>query len=282
VRTEATYNFDETDIPSLFSRTNADITRRTECLPIPDLREVQPMTVKVAILQSSYIPWKGYFDQINAVDHFVLYDDVQYTRRDWRNRNIIKTQHGPHWLSIPVKVKGQYFQKIREVEILDPHWAKEHYSTIKHHYSKARFYDQYESELESLYLRAANLQMLSQVNHLFLSQICSWLGIKTPLRWSHDFRLDEGKSERLLQICKQLDATHYISGPAAKDYLDVSCFTRENIEVEWADYSGYPEYHQLNPPFDHKVTILDLILNEGSDAATYMKSFNRSVLHHTI
>jgi len=233
------------------------------------------MTVKVAILQSSYIPWKGYFDQINSCDHFVLYDDVQYTKRDWRNRNIIKTEHGPHWLSIPVKVKGRYLQKVRQTEILEQCWAEEHFQTIKQYYTKTRYYPNYEVELEALYVRAASIYMLSEVNYMFLSQICQWLDIKTPLRWSHEFRLAEGKSERLAEIAKQLDATCYISGPAAKEYLDVFFFEKEGIKVEWADYSGYPEYTQLYPPFDHKVSVLDLIFNEGPNARKFMKSFRR-------
>ncbi len=233
------------------------------------------MTVKVAILQSSYIPWKGYFDQINSCDHFVLYDDVQYTKRDWRNRNIIKTEHGPCWLSIPVKVKGRYLQKICQTEILDRDWANKHFQTIKHNYRKARYYQDYASELEELYSQAASLQMLSEVNHLFLTQICKWLNIQTPLRWSHEFQLAEGKNERLLEISKQLGATIYLSGPAAKDYLDISCFEKEGIKVEWADYSVYPQYTQLYPPFDHKVSVLDLIVNEGPNAHQFMKSFRQ-------
>ncbi len=228
---------------------------------------------KVAILQSSYIPWKGYFDQINSVETFVLYDCVQYTRRDWRNRNKIKTPHGLHWLSIPVDAKGKFLQSIAETEISDKSWAKEHFLSLKHHYARAPFFNDYAKELQEMYAEAGEMNRLSPVNHLFLSRICKWLGINTPLRWADEFVLEEGKSERLLGICKQLNADVYISGPAARDYLDESIFNAEGMKVEWADYSGYPEYKQIHPPFEHAVTVLDLLFNEGPDAPKYMKSF---------
>ncbi|MBX9690071.1 MAG: WbqC family protein [Candidatus Obscuribacterales bacterium] len=237
------------------------------------MSETMTKPVKVAILQSSYIPWKGYFDQINSVDAFVLYDCVQFTRRDWRNRNKIKTPHGLHWLSIPVEVKGKYFQSIFDTKIADKSWAQEHFLSLKHHYAKANHFQDYEAELKEIYGEAAEIESLSKVNHLFLSRICKWLGINTPLRWADEFTLAEGKTERLFGICKSLNADIYISGPAAKDYLDEAVFNNNQMRVEWADYSGYPEYKQLHPPFEHGVTILDLLFNEGPQAQQYMKSF---------
>lgn len=230
---------------------------------------------KVAILQSSYIPWKGYFDQINSVDAFVLYDCVQFTRRDWRNRNKIKTPHGLHWLTIPVDVKGKFFQSISDTRISGNAWAQEHFLSLKHHYAGAPFFKKYELELKEMYGQAAEISELSKVNHLFLSRICNWLGINTPLRWADEFQLEDGKSERLFGICKQLNADVYISGPAAKDYLDESIFKQNGMKVEWADYSGYPEYRQSHAPFEHGVTVLDLLFNEGEDAPKFMKSFQK-------
>lgn len=226
---------------------------------------------KVAILQSNYIPWKGYFDQIASVDTFVLYDDVQYTRRDWRNRNKVKTGHGVQWLSIPVRVKGQYYQPINEVEVVDGQWCREHWLTLQHAYGKAVCFKETKQFVSEIYQQAESLQRLSEVNYLFISAICRFLGITTEIRWSSDFRLEEGKSERLLSICKQLGASEYVSGPAAQNYLDVSLFKREGLDVTWFEYGGYPEYPQLNPPFDHFVSVLDLIFNVGNDAARYMK-----------
>ena len=229
--------------------------------------------MNLAISQSNYIPWKGYFDCINSVDEFILYDDMQYTRRDWRNRNKIKTREGAQWLSIPVDVKGKYFQKISETTINDPSWAETHWRTIIHNYNKAPYFNDYKDIFEKLYMANTDT-LLSRVNYNFLSAICSILGIKTKLLWSGDFELVEGKTERLLDLCKKRNATKYISAPAAKAYMEESLFEKEGIAVEYMDYSGYPEYRQMHGDFDHAVSVIDLIFNEGPDATKYMKSFH--------
>ena len=234
--------------------------------------EIVPELKTIAITQSNYIPWKGYFDVIQSVDELVLYDDVQFTKADWRNRNQIKTQGGVKWLTVPVEVKGKYSQKIKDTRISDPRWTKKHWEAIRHSYSKAGSFKEYRELFEDLYLNC-NEEFLSRVNFRFLEAVNRVLGIETRISWSSDYALPEGKSERLLSICKEAGAKKYISGPAAKDYLDESIFQQEGIEVEWMDYSGYPEYRQLFPPFEHGVTILDLLFNEGSNAKTFMKSF---------
>ncbi len=231
---------------------------------------------KVAIIQSNYIPWKGYFDIINMVDEFILYDDAQYTRRDWRNRNKIKTPQGLLWLTIPVIVKGKYFQKIRDVKIADKNWAKKHWKAIKLNYSKAKYFKDYKDFFEELYLSSKE-EYLSEINYKFIIAINHLLGIKTKIRWSSEFILHGDKSEKLLSICKQCNANIYLSGPAAKSYLDVALFEKENIQVEWMDYSGYKEYEQLYPPFEHGVSIIDLIFNVGPHFKHYMKSFIHDV-----
>ena len=228
---------------------------------------------RVFIVQSNYIPWKGYFDAINLSDEFVIYDDVQYTKRDWRNRNRIKTPNGIHWLTIPVIVKGKYHQKISDTMISDNKWTSRHWETITNFYSRAEYFKEYKTLFEELYLDCRE-EYLSGINYRFLSGINSILGIKTRITWSKDYQLVEGKTERLLEICRQLNATEYLSGPAAKDYLDEDLFLKENIKVSWMDYSGYPEYTQLFPPFEHSVSIIDLIFNEGPNAKKYMKSFH--------
>ena len=230
------------------------------------------MPKKIAILQSNYIPWRGYFDLINLVDEFILFDDMQYTRRDWRNRNIIKTPNGPMWLTIPVEVKGKYFQKIKDTTISDPTWGRKHWASIVHNYSKAKYFPLYREVFENLYLNSEE-RYLSRVNHLFLSAICEILGIKTTISWSMDYNPAAGKTERLVDLNKQVGATEYISGPAAKSYIEEEQFRREGIALSYMDYSAYPEYAQLSPPFEHQVSIVDLIFNEGHEATKYMKSF---------
>lgn len=227
---------------------------------------------KVAILQSNYIPWKGYFDLINMVDEFILYDDMQYTKRDWRNRNKIKTPQGLKWLSIPVEVKGKYFQKITETKVSDKEWAKKHWQQIQQNYAKTKYFKEYKDIFEELYMKCDE-EYLSQINYKFIITINEILGITTKIRWSSEFELINGQTEKLLGICKDCNADVYISGPAAKDYFDEELARQENIKVEWMNYSGYKEYEQLHLPFEHGVTILDLIFNEGPNAKKYMKSF---------
>ncbi|MEZ4489159.1 MAG: WbqC family protein [Cyanobacteriota/Melainabacteria group bacterium] len=228
---------------------------------------------RVAILQSNYIPWKGYFDLLNSVDVFVLYDDVQYTRRDWRNRNKIKTASGVRWLTIPVNTKGNFHQRIKDTTIADPIWASNHFRTIKHEYSRSRTFGLYGDLLQEWYSKASKIEYLSEVNELFIREICKLLGIETIIRQSSEFNLAEEKSERLLSICQDLDADTYVSGPAAKSYLNTEIFESRGIEVEWYQYAPYKEYEQLHPPFEHSVTILDLLLNAGDQSQNYMNSF---------
>jgi hypothetical protein len=229
------------------------------------------MIKTVAIVQSNYIPWRGYFDLINSVDEFILYDDMQYTRRDWRNRNKIKTPEGSKWLTIPVQVKGKYYQKIRETIISDPEWNRLHWQSIVYYYSKAKYFHTYKELFESLYLDCQD-KLLSQINYRFLRAICQILSISTKLSFSMDYQLVEGKTERLIGLCKQAGATEYLSGPAARAYLDEELFRNEGIKLRYIDYSGYPEYHQLFPPFESGISIIDLIFNQGHNSKDYMKT----------
>jgi hypothetical protein len=230
------------------------------------------MARSVAILQSNYIPWKGYFDLINSVDEFILFDDMQYTRRDWRNRNKIKTPRGAEWLTIPVESKGEYYQKIRETRISDRSWNMAHWKSIEHNYAKAPCFREFRGFFEGLYLGTTET-MLSSVNFRFLEAICRLLGIQTKISWSMDYRLVEGKTERLVDLCRQVGAKEYLSGPSAMDYIEEASFVQAGIALRFMDYSGYPEYEQRFPPFDHQVSIIDLILNTGQNARRFMRSF---------
>jgi len=226
---------------------------------------------KIAILQSNYIPWNGYFDMINMVDEFILFDTAQYTKNDWRNRNKIKTSQGVQWLSIPVRQK-ELSQLIKDTKVQDKRWAKKHWATIKQNYSKASYFKDYKDIFEELYLNSSE-EYLSQINYKFIIAINKILGISTKIRWSSEFDLIDGQTEKLLGICKDCKADIYLSGPAAKDYFDEDLAKKENIKVEWMNYSGYKEYKQMFEPFEHGVSILDLIFNEGSNARKFMKSF---------
>ena len=222
----------------------------------------------VAILQSNYIPWKGYFDIIASVDEFVIYDDMQYTKNDWRNRNKIKTPKGAEWISVPV---GQDIsRRIRDVEITDSRWQKKHWKTIEANYRRAPHFDEVADWLSPLYLRE-NYKNLSSLNRTLIEKICNYLGIKVKISNSWDYELSEGKTERLVDLCKQAGASHYVSGPAAKGYIDEECFLKGNVKILWFDYEGYPEYPQLWGEFSHFVSVIDLLFNCGKDSPKYMR-----------
>ena len=222
----------------------------------------------VAILQSNYIPWKGYFDIIHDVDLFIFYDDVQYTKRDWRNRNKIKTPRGTEWLTVPAN--GGREDLIHEVQLTDTQWQENHWKTIKQFYSKAPFFERYRTLLEEVYLGRtwANLSTLNQ--YLIQSISHEMLGISTKFVDSRTYAATEAKQERIIELLVKCDATCYVSGPAAKDYIDVAHFARTGIDLVWKNYSGYPEYAQFHPPFEHSVTILDLLFHTGPDAPWYI------------
>jgi len=225
---------------------------------------------RVAILQSCYIPWKGYFDIIGSVDAFVVYDDVQYRKNHWHNRNLIKTQAGLSWLTIPVTTGASSFNKIENVTVAQP-FARRHWRSLEQNYSAAPYFETYRSWLLSLYAEAESQTHLGSINLLFLRAICDKLGITTPFFFSSQLSLEGSRTERLVNICQALGATSYLSGPSARNYLDTRLFHNAGIDVEWMDYTGYPEYAQQHGKFEHAVSMLDVVLNTGDKASAFMK-----------
>ena len=222
----------------------------------------------VAILQSSYIPWKGYFDIINSVDEFVWYDDVQYTKNDWRNRNRIITANGTQWMTVPCSGKGGLL--INQVELKNPRWQEKHWKTLSNAYSKAPYFSLYREFFEELYL-GCQWKILYQMNRAFIEKISrEILGINTIFNDSIDYDVQGGKQDRLISLIEKSGATNYISGPAAKNYIDEDRFHQHNISIEWMDYSGYPSYPQIYGEFTHTVSILDLLFNVGDEAPWYI------------
>jgi hypothetical protein len=224
--------------------------------------------MKLAISQSNYIPWKGYFDIIAAADLFIIYDDAQFTKNDWRNRNIIKTKNGLSWLSIPV---GKNINRsIYDVE-LHHEWQKKHWHLIELHYNSANYFDEISQWLKPLYLNT-EYKYLSDANKTFITSICKYLDIKTQINESKNYVLKGGRSKKLVNLCIKTGATSYLSGPAAKNYLDTHLFDEAGIALEWMDYTGYKKYNQLWGKFDHNVSILDLLFNCGTKSKTYIKN----------
>jgi len=230
------------------------------------------MGKKLAAVQSSYIPWKGYFDLLHSVDEFVLFDDVQYTRRDWRSRNRIKTRDGTAWLTVPVNTKGHYLSPIKCITVSEDDWAERHWKTLVAAYSRTPYFTRYEDAIRELYLEGRHTH-LSTVNRRLIEGVCGLLGIATRISWSMDYEIVPGRNERLIALCRQAGADVYVSGPTAREYIDLDLFRANGIAVEFFDYSGYPEYPQIHPPFEHHVTVLDLLFHTGDDAPRHMLTF---------
>ena len=225
---------------------------------------------RVAIVQSNYIPWRGYFELMSHVDAFVLLDDVQYTRRDWRNRNRIKTSDGLRWLSIPVQTKGSFDQRIDQTRIADPAWRRSHWSAIEQAYRRAPHFDAIAVILAPLY-EEVDAELLSDVNLAFLECARRLLGIDTPLSYSSEYGTTGERNRRLLDICHATGATEYVSGPLARDYLDVGLFAREGVAVRWFDYSGLRPYAQLHGDFEPSVSIVDLLFCQGDASRDFLR-----------
>ena len=232
------------------------------------------MGKKVAIVQSNYIPWKGYFDLINMADEFILADDTKYTNKDWRNRNRIVTPKGVGWLTIPVAHEHvEPFRRICETRVAVRWWARRHWAVLESNYRRARYFEQYRDRFENVYRELAAEEFLSRINFRLIVLVCEMLGIKTRISWSPQFPRVPGKNERIIETCRAVGATEYISGPAAKAYIDEEKLAAAGIRLTYIDYTGYPEYRQLHVPFEHAVSIIDLIFNTGFVAPRYMMSF---------
>lgn len=225
------------------------------------------------IVQSNYIPWKGYFDCIKHADEFVVYDNVQYTKNDWRNRNLIKTESGLKWLTIPVKFKFSNKPSINEIRVDGQSWRHAHWEVLKQHYALAPHFQEVTDFLAPLY-HGQPSDWLSEINTSFIRAINHFLEIDTPIYNVKDFEIVKGKTERLVDLCKKRDASKYLSGPSAKNYLDEDMFVEAGIELVYADYSNYLEYSQFHPPFVHSVSILDLLFHTGKRAVSHLNMFS--------
>ena len=215
---------------------------------------------------------------MQAADEFLIYDEVQFTKNDWRNRNRIVLDGRLRWLSIPVKTAGRFGLSIEQIEIADPAWIQAHWATITQAYRRARCFDEVASPLADLYQTAGKLLRLTDINELLLRGIANLLQIDAAiLRADIVPRGTDDPTARLIEICRARGATRYISGPAAKTYLNPAAFEQAGIELRFADYSGYIEYDQDLDPFTHGVSVLDLLFRFGSEARTYLKTSRKDV-----
>lgn len=232
---------------------------------------------RIAILQSNYLPWKGYFDLMAYVDEFVFYDEVQYTTRDWRNRNRIKTPQGLLWLTVPVNYNHSLRPSIASIDIDGDRWRASHWKSIQHNHARAPHAEVASALLAGHYLGAPERQ-LSVWNRRSIGAIADFLGMRTRRVDSTAYPSATGEAtptptptQRLVDICVQAGATHYVSGPAARAYLHEPAFSAHGIAVEWFDYDGFPTYPQLWGAFEHRVSVIDLLFNCGHHAARYLR-----------
>ena len=233
--------------------------------------------IKAAIIQSSYIPWKGYFDIIHDVDKFVFLEDVQYTKHDWRSRNRVKTPGGARWLSVPVT--GGISQRICEAKIdYSQKWPEKHMRTIHHSYASCDYYRSYCGDI----FRVLNKkhETISDMNIMLVKTISSLLGIETEILNSRDLGSPGVKDDKLIGICERIGADCYLSGPAAKEYIVPAKFEGAGIALEYKNYGGYPAYKQPWGPFDPFVSVIDLIFCCGEKAPYYIWGWRRDPPAH--
>lgn len=206
-------------------------------------------------------------DLMSRVDEFILYDDTQYTRRDWRNRNRIMLNGKEHWLSVPVEVRGRYEQAICDVRIADTAWQKAHPATLRHAYGKAPYFAEV-SDLLALGYEGQNYQWLLDADVAFIQLIRDYFGIKTRITFASDYKAEGRKTEKLVALCMAAGATHYISGPAAKAYIQPEVFQKANIRLSYINYPTYPEYPHIST-YTPMLSIIDALMHCGQSAAQH-------------
>jgi hypothetical protein len=222
--------------------------------------------MRVAIIQSCYVPWRGFFGLIGRCDLYVMFDQVQYARRHWHNRNRIKTAAGLEWLTIPVISRGRFEQPIDHVAIEKP-WAEKHWRAIEMAYRRAPFFDSLAPIVHGWYQRTAKESLLTEINAIFLREIASLIGLATRIVRDTAYPAQGTGTERLLTIARAVGADRYLSGPSAKSYLNETLFADAGITVEWMSYENYTTYPQLYGRFEPAVSVLDLLFNVGPEAA---------------
>lgn len=225
--------------------------------------------MRISIIQSCYIPWKGFFDLIGQCDEYVIFDRMQFVKRHWHNRNQIKTANGLEWLTIPVVTKGRFDQAIEEVVIEKP-WAEKHWRALEFAYRRAPFFESLAPLVRGWYELADSEMRLTKVNEMFTREIAGLLRLPTRIVRDTAYPAEGAKTERLLAIAAAASADRYFSGPSGRAYLDEPLLATAGITTEWMSYEGYPEYPQLHGQFEHAVSVLDVLFNTGPEAPRFV------------
>jgi hypothetical protein len=235
---------------------------------VENAKNCLPMNLgkRVCVIQSNYIPWRGFFALIGCCDEYVVFDGAQFTKRHWHNRNLIKTKDGPLWLTIPVLTKGRFMQSIHDTQI-EKQWTRKHWRTIEAAYAKASFFRDVAPILHRIYESVADESSLAKVNLAFLEGLSRILDLPTNITCDMDYAARGRKTERLLGICQSAHASVYLNGPSAKTYFDEAVFRQNDIAVEWMNYDQLRPYPQLHGGFLPRVSVVDLLFNVGPDRA---------------
>ena len=250
------------------------VDERTLGTKISQDESVTYPTNRVVILQPSYLPWIGYFEQMARADQFVYLDDVQYTRRDWRNRNKIRTNEGWAWLTVPVQQKNHYTQLLKETRIDNStNWNKKHCSAIKFNYSKAPFFEDYYPYFDSIYQK--QWDFLVDLCYEITGYLKAVLNISTQTFRSSDFLVEGTKSNRILNLCEKMRATHYLTGNLAHDYLSGVNFSEKGVELEYQEYD-HPNYSQQYLGFVPNMSLIDLLFNAGDKSLDVLMNWDKN------
>lgn len=228
--------------------------------------------MRLVCLQPGYIPWCGFFDQMNRADIFVIYDDVAFDKGGWRARNRIKTAQGIQWLTVPVLTKGKEFPLIKDTLINnDVNWRDKHLKSIKQNYSKATYFKDYIGLFEQVYSK--EWKFLIDVDMEFINTFNKELGISTSIKFASELDVQGGKIDRLINICKKFGATEFLEGSAGRDYIDDNMFIENGIRIKYQDYN-HPTYRQLYGVFISYLSIVDLLFNEGKNSLKILANNN--------
>jgi len=231
--------------------------------------------MRLCILQPSYLPWLGFFDQMHRADTFIFLDDVQFTRRDWRNRNKIRTPDGWAWLTVPVMQKSRFQQRLKETRIDNSiPWQRKHRNAIRSHYAKAPFFDLYFPALESVYNR--RWDFLLDLCYETLQILQEALGIQVSILKSSEIGIESVKKEKILALCQAVGASHYLTGDSAEEYLCQEDFDPLGIVLEMQNYR-HPSYHQRHPGFVPYLSVIDLLFNEGERSLAVLSETNQKI-----
>lgn len=231
--------------------------------------------MRVVILQPGYLPWLGFFEQLQRADIFVIYDDVQFNRRGWRNRNRIKSPDGPIWITVPVIQKGRFGEKMCDVRIDNRHaWRRKHIESLGRFYRRARYFDDYFTSIIDAIRKPHEKLVDLDISLIYLLAHCIGEPV-SKFRRSSEMEVTGGKTTRLLNICEALGADEYYTGAAARNYFDMKPFDDAGIRVEFQDYK-HPVYSQMFGGFAPYLSVVDLLFNKGGEAAEIIASGSRS------